>query len=533
MATKVIDNNEARVPFFGDKMSFITGLDPLGIQNPSTQTYSYLLPGLNNVTGHIRYYSFYCWLLSEYAKKIESTDPKEQKKFIRRAEYIVALLSVRAGIPGISGSLYASNRFKEGLQEFDLENGTYNSDGSTINTYWQYSFGIFGQYYLGSLRQIGLIEEPINEKGEFLGIYRRTARKEDIISGEDLAHAFDQNIDPTRKSLFFNCIKKGSVKWSELNTLMKDLNLAKIDKDTQECKLLIELLTDKDEPYVISKNPSSMRKETLIHLLKYAKQKSNSLEQRLFTIYAYDAKGYFNNNSDNCLTGWYYYQLNEYWQVACTAVFNGCLGFLEKQKGPGWMPLHELIEDCTKSVIEYLIKNKYIKSAKDPLASIPGSIKNNEKDLYDDIIKSRMIDRIANGLLMIWLLYDSNKNSLGNLRIYTNERGIGENQDVLTFYSDFVDHIDRQTVSQYISEFLLHHIISRHQYVAYRKMGSGTQSTQKFILEDNYIRQIGNFGPTYTSPRIGNMIAYLHDLNLLTDANTLTVSGNELLAKFE
>ena len=51
MASKVILNNESIVPFFGDRISFIRGLDPLGLQNSSDATFSQLLPGLNNVTG--------------------------------------------------------------------------------------------------------------------------------------------------------------------------------------------------------------------------------------------------------------------------------------------------------------------------------------------------------------------------------------------------------------------------------------------------------------------------------------------------
>jgi hypothetical protein len=72
MSTTVLDKNEARVPFFDNKLSFIIGLDPLGLQNPSVKTYSHLLPSLNNVTEQIRCYSFYCWLLNEYAQKIAS-----------------------------------------------------------------------------------------------------------------------------------------------------------------------------------------------------------------------------------------------------------------------------------------------------------------------------------------------------------------------------------------------------------------------------------------------------------------------------
>ena len=53
-------------PFWTTNDGFKGGRDPMGIQNSSIATYSRLLPGLTNLTGHIRYYSLYCWLLSEY-----------------------------------------------------------------------------------------------------------------------------------------------------------------------------------------------------------------------------------------------------------------------------------------------------------------------------------------------------------------------------------------------------------------------------------------------------------------------------------
>src|SRR5690606_10034060 len=111
------------------------GLDPLGQQNVSIQMYSYLLPGLNNVTSRIRSYSFYCWLLTEYAKIIKSTNPIEQIRFVRRAEYIIALFSSLKQIQGVSGVLYANNRIVENFEEFDLEKGTFNPDGTTDRTY--------------------------------------------------------------------------------------------------------------------------------------------------------------------------------------------------------------------------------------------------------------------------------------------------------------------------------------------------------------------------------------------------------------
>ena len=108
MADKVIKNNQSLVPFFSERLNFIKGLDPLGLQNSSDATFSMLLPGLNNVTGRLRYYSFYCWLLDEYSKRIGSTNPKDQQQFIRRAEYIIALASqyYQHEISAIPGSIY-------------------------------------------------------------------------------------------------------------------------------------------------------------------------------------------------------------------------------------------------------------------------------------------------------------------------------------------------------------------------------------------------------------------------------------------
>lgn len=57
---------------------FKVGRDPMGIQNSSVATYGCLLPGMTNLTGHIRYYSLYCWLLNKY-------DELEKKVFLLSA----------------------------------------------------------------------------------------------------------------------------------------------------------------------------------------------------------------------------------------------------------------------------------------------------------------------------------------------------------------------------------------------------------------------------------------------------------------
>lgn len=530
MATKVIDNNEARAPFFGDKMSFVTGLDPLGLQNPSTQAYSYLLPGLNNVTSRIRNYSFYCWLLQEYANRIKSLDPQEQKRFIRRAEYIIALLSVHTGIESISGSNYATNRFKEGITKFNLQTGTYNDDGSTINTYWQYGFGIFGQYYIGSLRQIGLLEEPVDPNGQFIGIYRRTSSNPNVkVTGEDLANAFDSCISTHNKTLFFSCISNGTIDIDQLETLAKEFDLTEIKINSRESILLIQLLTDKDEPGLLKEDATSMRRDSIIHILRFINNDSSEFDQRKFTKYAYKQKGKISGTENQSLTGWYYYQLNEYFQVANVAIFNGSLDHLQDLVGPGWLPLPEFIESTTNTIVDSLISKGLVVGSEQSLESILESSSFKEEELFDSMMSNYSIERITYAFALLLQLYNVNKMDLPNLRIYINERSIGDDDDVLSYFWDFGLKL-KLSVKAFVSEFISVRILGRHQYVAYRKMGGGSQSTQKFIIEDNYIRQIGNFGPGYTSPRIGSLINFLYDLKLVDGNYKLTKSGKDLIS---
>ena len=49
---------------------------------------------------------------------------------------------------------------------------------------------------------------------------------------------------------------------------------------------------------------------------------------------------------------------------------------------------------------------------------------------------------------------------------------------------------EKDGIEHFVEQFLLRKIIYRHQMVAIRKMGNGSQSTHKFIIEEQYIRFI-------------------------------------------
>jgi hypothetical protein len=529
MAEKVIRNNQSLVPFLGERLTFIKGLDPLGLQNSSDATFSMLLPGLNNVTGRIRYYSFYCWILDEYSKLSGSTNPKDQQQFIRRAEYIIALASqyYQHEISAIPGSLYTSERIKK-ERDFvhKLKDGTFNPDGSTDNTYWKFPLGAFGQYYLGSLIDIGIVSRRENQEK----IYVRTPEiNNEYVSGERLALAFNSNIHPDKKSLFFDCLDNGNISEAQLQELLPDFDLQIIPSDSEEQDLLLRLLLQKDFPLRIEEEPKKHRKTTIKHLLEFISNGVDEFNDRSFIYFSFNNKGYINRISESTFTGWYYYQFNEYWQFANTSILNGTLAYLENEAGPNWNPLKPFFDDVTIKIISEFKKSSLIKNPNDTLERLLLNLKADEFLNYQEILKSSKLDRAYRGFLLIFSLFLNNENELLRLKEYTgNNELVKDGEGTTYFLNEFLSK-KALSIKDFLFEYLHKHIIYRHQYVAFRKIRGGIQSTQKFIIEDHHIRYLGNFEPTYTGPRIGNLISFLIDLSLIKSNNMLTDKGLKLL----
>lgn len=531
MADKVIRSNESIVPFFGERLSFIKGLDPLGLQNTSDATFSQLLPGLNNVTGRIRYYSFYCWLLDLYSKENGSTNPFEQKQFIRRAEFIIALSSLyfKGDSSSIPGSNYAKQEIQvKGLTKHSLQAGTFKEDGATRDTYWNYPTGAFGQYYLGSLRDIGII----SDRDKHIGLYVRTNNKDDgAISGEALAAAFEENILPEKKKLFIDCLKNGFITEQQLKALLPDFDLTIVPQNTVEHDLLIRLLIQKDYPLRIEESPSTLRRQTIKQLLAYlSEHNEEAFYDRIFVYDCYDKKGKKINVTDECLMGWYYYQFNEFWHYANTSILNGTLDYLEDTVGPNWMPLPHLAEAITNGIIDFLIKSELINKAGESVSDLLRNLSDfTVYECLENAADTKMIGKAANGLLLMLVLYLENKEQLIELKEYAEGKGVAKDGEGTGYFlTQFKSKINGN-LYKFVYDYVFIKIIYRHQYIAFRKIRGGNQSTQKFIIEDQHIRYLGNFEAGFTGPRLGRLISFLTDLNIITEADELSDYGQTLL----
>ncbi|MCE2616570.1 hypothetical protein [Phocaeicola oris] len=233
--------------YWASNEGFKGGRDPLGIQNSSIATYSKLLPGLTNLTRHIRYYSIYCWLLSEY-DELEKKGQNfiHQYNFIRRAELAIALIMKDQGIGAIVGALFVSQgRYK--LVEESVYNLADGADYESKDKYWTFKTGAFGQYYLGSLIYYELVKI---EEGRF---YLRN-------KGKELAVALQNSVDKDLRDLLLECIQDGNISEEEINEL-QPLAIHKTERESEEWKYLNHLLTKDDDN-------NSYRKDTIYLLLR-------------------------------------------------------------------------------------------------------------------------------------------------------------------------------------------------------------------------------------------------------------------------
>ena len=223
-------------PFWAENSGFMTGRDPLGIQNSSITTYGRLLPGMTNLTLRLRYYGFYMWVIREFYIKNEGrTDftHREHYNFIRRGELILAYI-MRKKAPG-EKSIIGSNFSDDHKDDIQL-NGYFNihlgadklKDTKKGSVYWDFRSGALGQYYVGSLAALKLI----STEGQFFQIEPR---------GNKLADAFSDSIKIKEQKKFIDIIEDGRLHLNDIDEL-EDFRIDKIEPNTTEWDNYIDIL---------------------------------------------------------------------------------------------------------------------------------------------------------------------------------------------------------------------------------------------------------------------------------------------------
>lgn len=521
MSVQLLEKEKIIAPFLGSPLSFIVGQDPLGLLNTGDRTFNLLLPGLNNVTERIRYYSFYAWFFDFYAEEIRKPSKKEQFKYLRRAEFILALLAAKNNQQGIGGITKALEIYNEQTETFILENGTGENKQNFENTYWKNPRGIFGQNYVSSLSpsQLAIIQEFEEDSGVFT---RSDLQLENVISGKQLAKAFKENSTESIIGIFQNAIINGEVTQMDLEELSHTINLRKVPINTTEHQLLWQMLINADKP--ISQTPTFHRKRTIQLLLRQIEQQGETIKDIDFSYFAYYNQGKLNNEIDDTLFLWYYYQVEQFWHMISTGSLSLFLELLEIETDGTWIIENEFIQETSVKIHTFLIENK--KAEQQSTFDSLNSPKETEEELLKIIRQEKNIGAMAYNILLLKKVFTQNKEMLPLLEKMAFKNGLMSESNFLNSIKQ-LNKIDDISLTDFINYFLKKYVVIRHQWIALKKMNN-TQTTEKFVREEGLIRFVSNIHYGFSSPRLNTLIKFFEDLQLIEEGQ-LSLKGKELL----
>jgi hypothetical protein len=193
----------------------VGGLDHLAVQAPCINIYSRLLPGITNVTDRARYYSFYPWLIWALDQAGHTRYDDDFIERFRRADCLFSLIAERhAATAGgeaedHAAAIVGSNTLGAVASSLNSNSTVVLSDYSLRDgakqRYFLNRLGGLGQYYLGVLRELSILDGDSNS-----GIkYTRQI-------GEKIARSVDGGVN---RQLFLAAVDADAVTTAELDAL--------------------------------------------------------------------------------------------------------------------------------------------------------------------------------------------------------------------------------------------------------------------------------------------------------------------------
>lgn len=539
----------------------VSGLDPLGVQAISINIYGYLLPGMTNVTNRLRYYTFLCWVLSNYSKKIRSGSLEDWQSYLRKSEFLFALVTDMHHIDekGYSSSVVGSRITgplirKDQREVINLKE--YTQFDESPKRYWQNRGGGFAQYYQGPMKEMKLIVDggPLR-----LQLADDVVESKEIRFGLKAANIFDLN---PKLDLFHKCVTEGKVTRDQLKAMSESLCACRIDNNKDEQGLLKNLLFDLKNNY---SNAGFRRRKTLTLVLNFIKNDNNkglSVDDFrnicMYTHYPNGKKIKIEKDSLEIFEWWNIYQMHEYFAFALQ-----CLLYV-----------FERMTDKKNNEFDKIFLEIQKEVSKTPVGKILPAFKN--IDFKENTSLSKFINKIspsnnddehwlANGMSEYCLtekFYQLIKeDNIGLMiciaviiltKIYSKtakQQNIYKNLDVdfVTNYQITIFRLNNaikkivgkdDDLWSFIYMLIKEFVVDWHVVVALRKFRYDKKSTLRFALENNkYTRtqRIRYDEPVFTSPRLVPAFRFLEDLDLLKEIENnkyiLTKEGLSFLEK--
>lgn len=483
--------------FWASNDGFKVGRDPMGIQNSSIATYGCLLPGLTNLTGHIRYYSLYCWLLREFKEMYQSGETDlHQYNFIRRAELTMAFIMKDRGVNAVVGANFVAYE----KYEYDEEEGIYIIDSGadyqkdSEDVYWSFMSGAFGQYYLGSLIYFNLVKTV--GKGFDLGE-----------RGKEMAEAFKNSVDQDVRDLFIDCIVEGGISDEEIE-ILRPIGLDAITLHSEEWYALNNLLISEDNTNL---GRSSYRRDTIYLLLNDLKN-----GESVNTFVEHRFKSYEQDKHIEASFGWYFYYLCETLHYCVESIFCLVLNKMEELHNP---PVHVLLENTCEDILSYLEDVQLYDSVAEWKDDCNQDICAMRSDLKTAIKTNDYTKAVSIAFPLLLRLQNEYENHKEEVASFEGRNDLERQRGIFSqCLKAYVAHHLKLNPKAYI-DALLRQVMNEHTYVAIGKMGASNVDLRKFILEDGCAVLVEIRYPNETSPRISSMFNFLEDLKYLDATN--------------
>ena len=489
--------------FWASNDGFKGGRDPLGIQNSSIATYSKLLPGLTNLTKHIRYYSLYCWLLSEYDRLEKLNEAHiHQYNFIRRAELAIALIMRHLNFGAVVGAMFvAQERYKiieDGV--YDLADG---ADYESKDKYWSFKSGALGQYYAGSLIYYELIKIEENR------FYLRD-------KGKELACAVRNSIPESIRDTFIDCVLDGNITDVELKEL-EPIGIHNVEYATEEWKFLNNLLIQNDKD-------SSFRKETIFLLLNNL---SSDIDVSDFVKYQFLYQHKLPDSEASF--GWYFYYLCEGLHYSIDTLFCLILDKIRELYNP---PYGLLKEDITESIVQLLQETKKYKTIDEYRSCISESIEEIYEALKISIKNQEYVKAACQAISLALKIYSEFESNKAEIIKFERTNELSRQRGILSEgLKSYVERYLNLPLTSYL-EAIISQIMQEHTIVAIAKMGNSSSDLRKFIFEGGRAILVEQRYPVETSPRIDSLRNFLQDMGYITEDNKLTNIATKFIADY-
>lgn len=533
--TAKLNNGNFKVPFWGKNHALVRGRDQLGMQSTSIATYGGLVPGITNLTKRIRYYGFYCWLLEFYAEHIGIDNVKVFRKFMRRSELLFAYMMFfyEKEATGIPGNDYATKHVPPDGADSLIDIGSGADKDNGTDTYWQYNLGAFGQYYLGSLLTLELVQGREHSPG----IYICTTY------GRELADAYRENVSDSGKDqakideLFKRNFEEGILMVGEMEALATAFAITNIPANSAEWQVYNRLLLGKDSIYAQPGQHQTFRKETIHYYLKLmnesADPKSHFYHDFPTLVYRWQSEE--NDVLPATLFGWFYYELNEYSNYIHSTVFWGVLLYLEKKEYP--VLLSNCLEEMVSGLGQELTRNyssivdrmeRTVSAILERLDTATQTVFDLCERMEDAVSAGNHLAAMAHSLIFFLTLYRSHAPMRPQIRRYSQAHNMARDGDVVENFKLIEDYRDKM-LETFVEKLILHNVIQRHIYVAMRKMRTHQQNTLKFIYDNNYLYHLETVKPMWSTPRLPSLHQILEDLKLIDENKQLTEYGINFL----